>query len=47
MVIIHGKGRGILRRAIYDMLKKDSRVNDIHPGEPARGGDGFAIVELK
>jgi len=47
VVIIHGKGRGILRRAIYDMLKKDSRVNDIHPGEPARGGDGFAIVELK
>ena len=47
VVIIHGVGRGILRRAIYDMLKRDSRVRDIHPGEPALGGDGVAVVELR
>lgn len=47
VVIIHGVGRGILRRAIYDMLCKDPRVRDIHPGEPALGGDGVAVVELQ
>ncbi|OQX85554.1 MAG: hypothetical protein B6D63_02045 [Candidatus Latescibacteria bacterium 4484_7] len=47
VVIIHGKGKGILKRAVYDMLRTDSRVADIHPGEPTRGGDGFAVVELK
>jgi DNA mismatch repair protein MutS2 len=47
VVIIHGIGRGILKRAIYGMLKKDPRVADVHPGEPARGGDGVAVVELR
>lgn len=47
VTIIHGVGRGILKRAIYDMLKKDPRVRDVRPGEPALGGDGVAIVELK
>ncbi len=47
VTIIHGVGRGILRRAIYDALGKDPRVEDVHPGEPARGGDGVAVVELK
>ena len=47
VTIIHGVGRGILRRAIYDVLKKDPRVKEIHPGEPAAGGDGVAIVELE
>lgn len=46
-VIIHGVGRGILKKAVYDMLRKDPRVRDIHPGEPALGGDGVAVVELK
>lgn len=47
VTIIHGVGRGILRRAIHDVLKKDPRVKEIHPGEPAAGGDGVAIVELE
>lgn len=45
--IIHGIGRGILKQAVYEMLKKDPRVADVHPGEPALGGDGVAIVRLK
>ncbi len=45
--IIHGIGRGILKRAVYDMLRNDPRVADVHPGEPAVGGDGVAIVRLK
>ena len=47
VVIIHGIGKGILKRAIYDTLRRDPRVLDVHPGEPARGGDGVAIVDLK
>jgi DNA mismatch repair protein MutS2 len=45
--IIHGIGKGILKRAVYNRLRKDPRVKDIHPGEPAIGGDGVAVVELK
>ena len=47
VTIIHGVGRGILRRAIYDALKRDPRVSDVHPGEPALGGDGVAVVQLR
>jgi DNA mismatch repair protein MutS2 len=47
VTIIHGVGQGILRRAIYDALKKDPRVKEIRPGEPAAGGDGVAVVELE
>lgn len=47
VTIIHGIGKGILKRAVYDMLKRDPRVEDIHPGEPALGGDGVAVVKLK
>lgn len=45
--IIHGIGQGILKRAVYNKLRNDPRVKDIHPGEAAIGGDGVAIVELK
>ena len=45
--IIHGIGRGILKRLVYDMLKDDPRVVDVHPGIPALGGDGVAIVKLR
>lgn len=45
--VIHGIGRGILKHAVYEMLRKDPRVADVYPGEPATGGDGVAIVRLK
>jgi DNA mismatch repair protein MutS2 len=47
VVIIHGVGKGILKRAIYEMLDKDPRVLSVQPGQPAMGGDGVAVVELK
>jgi DNA mismatch repair protein MutS2 len=47
VVIIHGIGKGILKRALYDMLRGDPRVAGVRPGEPARGGDGVAVVDLK
>lgn len=45
--IIHGVGKGILKRAIYEMLRDDPRVEEVHPGQPAYGGDGVAVVRLK
>jgi DNA mismatch repair protein MutS2 len=47
VTVIHGIGRGILKRAIYDVLRKDPRVSSVRPGEPAHGGDGVAIVDLR
>jgi DNA mismatch repair protein MutS2 len=47
VTVIHGIGKGILKRALYDVLRKDPRVSSVRPGEPARGGDGVAIVDLK
>jgi DNA mismatch repair protein MutS2 len=47
VTIIHGIGRGILKRAIYGMLKNDPRVREFRPGDPAFGGDGVVVVELK
>jgi DNA mismatch repair protein MutS2 len=45
--IIHGIGRGILKKVVYDMLRNDPRVADVSAGEPALGGDGVAIVRLR
>lgn len=43
IVIIHGKGEGILKKAIHEYLKKDKRIKDyrldINTGE--------TIVDLK
>jgi DNA mismatch repair protein MutS2 len=46
VTVIHGIGKGILKRALYDMLRKDPRVSGVHPGDPRRGGDGVAVVDL-
>ncbi|MBN2071551.1 MAG: Smr/MutS family protein [Candidatus Krumholzibacteriota bacterium] len=45
--IIHGIGRGILKKAVYDMLRSDPRVKEVGPGEPALGGDGVAVVRIR
>jgi DNA mismatch repair protein MutS2 len=47
VTVIHGIGKGILKRALYDMLRKDPRVSGVRPGDPTRGGDGVAIIDLK
>ncbi|AZV58193.1 endonuclease MutS2 [Clostridium sp. AWRP] len=47
VTIIHGKGTGVLRNSITDMLKKHSHVKNHRLGEYGEGGTGVTIVELK
>ena len=47
IVIVHGKGTGILRKAINDMLKRHPHVKSYRLGVYGEGGDGVTIVELK
>ena len=45
--IVHGKGTGVLRKAINDMLKRHPHVKSYRLGEYGEGGDGVTIVILK
>lgn len=45
--IIHGKGTGVLRRAIAEALRRDPRVVRYRLGSAQEGGDGATIVHLQ
>lgn len=45
--IVHGKGTGVLRKAINDMLKRHPHVKSYRLGEYGEGGDGVTIAILK
>ena len=45
--IIHGKGTGALKKALWGFLKNDSRVSDFRQGEFGDGDSGVTIVKLK
>jgi len=47
ITIIHGKGKGILMRAVVNMVRSDVRIASFRPGKPAEGGTGVTIVFLK
>lgn len=47
VTIIHGKGTGVLRKSVNDMLKRHSHVKSYRIGEFGEGGSGVTIAVLK
>ena len=47
VIVIHGKGTGVLRKSINDMLKRHPQVKNYRLGEYGEGGTGVTVVELK
>ena len=47
VTILHGKGTGALRTAIWKYLKKDIRVESFRAGKYGEGDYGVTIVDLK
>jgi DNA mismatch repair protein MutS2 len=45
--VIHGHGKGILRRTLHEMFAAHPHVERFYPAEPSEGGAGATIVELK
>lgn len=45
--VIHGKGKGILMKAVVDMVRSDGRVAAFRQGRPSEGGTGVTIVSLQ
>jgi DNA mismatch repair protein MutS2 len=47
VTVIHGLGTGALKAAVMDFLKNHPLIASIRPGEPAEGGAGITVAELK
>ncbi len=47
VTIIHGRGEGILKKGIHNMLKRHKQVKDFRKGSYNEGGEGVTIVKLK
>ena len=47
VTVIHGRGEGILRKGIHDMLKRNKNVKDFRTGNYNEGGDGVTVIKLK
>lgn len=45
--IVHGKGRGILKKRVQGLLKKNLMVKSFQDAPPEAGGWGATLVELK
>ena len=45
--LIHGKGTGALRNALWQQLKRDKRVESFRPGEYGEGDYGVTVVTIK
>ncbi len=44
--LLHGKGTGALRQALWQQLKRDKRVESFRPGEYGEGDYGVTVVNL-
>ena len=45
--IVHGHGKGILRRAVQNLLSHHPNVAKFYPASPAEGGTGATMAELR
>ncbi len=45
--LIHGKGTGALKNALWQHLKKDRRIKEFRLGQYGEGDGGVTVVELK
>lgn len=45
--IVHGKGTGVLRQVVWELLKKHPGVQSYRLGEPNEGGSGVTMVTMK
>ena len=45
--IVHGKGTGVLRKAVWDLLKKNPTVREFHQAEYGEGDAGVTIAVFK
>ena len=45
--LIHGKGTGALKKALWNYLRSDSRVKKFRIGQYGEGDGGVTVVELK
>jgi DNA mismatch repair protein MutS2 len=45
--IIHGHGKGVLRRAVAELLTGHSQVQSFAPAPPNQGGGGATVAQLR
>ncbi len=45
--VVHGKGAGILRQVVWEILKKHPGVQSYRLGEVSEGGSGVTVVTMK